>query len=149
VFTFFFLLLLLVPELIPIIFGSTFLILKRKDNSFIQLKVDKHYFTDTKLIADVFAKHFASTFNANYQSFIRSDLIASDFLPTAPIFAAEVSKAIERLRPFKCVELDGIPSFVIKGCSDVFIPLLTHAFNLSVTSATFPTFWKQTAVVPV
>jgi hypothetical protein len=122
---------------------------KRKDNSFIQLKVDNQYVTDPKLTAFAFANHFASTFNANYQSFIPSDLIASDCLPTASISAAEVSKAIKRLRPSKCVGLDGIPSFIIKGCSDVFIPLLKHIFNLSVTSATFPTLWKETAVVPV
>jgi hypothetical protein len=124
---------------------------KRKNNSFIQLRVDNQYVTDPILIADAFGNHFTSTFSANYKSFITSYFIASDFLPTAPISAAEVSKAIKRLRPSKCVGLDGIPSFIIKGCSDVFIPLLTHirVFNLSVTSATFPTLWKQTALVPV
>jgi hypothetical protein len=75
---------------------------RRKYNSFIQLKVDNQYVTDPKLIADAFANHFASTFNANIQSFIPSDLIASDILPTAPISAAEVSKAVKRLRPSKC-----------------------------------------------
>jgi hypothetical protein len=122
---------------------------KRKDNSFIQLKVDNQYVTDPKLIADAFANHFASTFNTNYQSIIPSDIIASDVLPTAPISAAEASKAIKRLRPYKCVGLDAIPSFIIKGCSDVFVPLLTHRFKVSVTSATFPSLWKQTAVAPV
>jgi hypothetical protein len=87
---------------------------RRKDNSFIQLKVDNQYGTDPKLIADAFASHFASTFNANYQSIIPSDVIASDFLPTAPISAAEVSKAIKHLRPSKCIGLDGIPSFIIR-----------------------------------
>jgi hypothetical protein len=113
---------MIVLETIPNNFGSTFLIsnFKRKDNSFIQLKVDNQYVTDPKLIADAFANHSASTFNANYQSIIPSDLIASDFLPTAPISAAEVSNAIKRLRPSEYVGLDGIPSFVIKGCSDVF-----------------------------
>jgi hypothetical protein len=69
-------------------------------------------------------------------------------LPTAPISAAEVSRAIKRLIPSKCVGLDGIPSFIIKGCSDIFILLLTYIFNLSLTSVTFPSLWKQTAVVP-
>jgi hypothetical protein len=67
----------------------------------------------------------------------------------APVSAAEVSKAIERLKPSKCVGLDGIPSFIIKGCSDVFIPLLTYIFNLSVSSETFPSLWKETVVVSV
>jgi hypothetical protein len=45
--------------------------------------------------------------------------------------------------------IDGIPYFIIKGCSDIFAPLLTYIFNLSLTNATFPSLWKQTAVVPV
>jgi hypothetical protein len=45
--------------------------------------------------------------------------------------------------------LNGIQSFIIKGYSDILIPLLTFNFNLSVTSGTFPSLWKQTAVVPV
>jgi hypothetical protein len=70
-------------------------------------------------------------------------------LPAAPFSATEVSRAIKRLRPSKCVGLNGIPSFIIKGFSDIFILLLTYIFNLIVTSGTFPSFWKQTAVVPV
>jgi hypothetical protein len=65
-----------------------------------------------------------------------------------PVSAAEVSKAMKRLNPSKCVGLDGI-SFIIKGCSEIFIPLLTYAFNLSVASEIFPSLWKETAVVPV
>jgi hypothetical protein len=75
--------------------------------------------------------------------------MVSDFLPTALISAAEVSKAIQRLRPSKCVGLDGIPSFIIKDYSNVFIPLLTHIFKLSVTNATSTSLWKQATVVPV
>jgi hypothetical protein len=41
---------------------------KMKDNSFIQLKIENQYVTDPKLTADAVAKHFESTFNANYQS---------------------------------------------------------------------------------
>jgi hypothetical protein len=73
---------------------------KRKDKSFIQHKVDNQYVTDPKLITNAFANHFASTFNANYQSIIPSDLMASDILRTAPISAGEVSKVIKRLRPW-------------------------------------------------
>jgi hypothetical protein len=45
--------------------------------------------------------------------------------------------------------LNGILAFKIKGCSDIFIPLLTYIFNLSVTNGTFLSLWKQTDVVPV
>jgi hypothetical protein len=39
--------------------------------------------------------------------------------------------------------------FLIKGFSDILLPLLTYHFNLSVTSVTVPSLWKQTAVVAV
>jgi hypothetical protein len=63
-----------------------------------------------KIIADAFANHFKSVFNTSYQSVTPSDQIASDFLPTAPICAAEVSRAIKSLGPSKYVGLDGILS---------------------------------------
>jgi hypothetical protein len=84
-----------------------------------------------------------------YYYYYPSDTVTSDFLPTAPISAAEVNKVIKHLRPSKCVGLDGIPSLVINGCSVLFTPLLTYIFNLSLTSVTFPSLGKQTAVVPV
>jgi retron-type reverse transcriptase len=45
------------------------------------------------------------------------------------------------------VGLDEIPNFIIKGCSDIFIPLLRHMFNLSLSTGKFPSLWKQAAVV--
>jgi hypothetical protein len=122
---------------------------KRKDNSFIQLKIDDQFVTDPKHTADEFATNFESIFNASCVSVNPSGTFTSDFLPTAPISAAEISKAMKRLRPSKCVGLDGIPSSVMKGCSEIFTALLTYVFNLSLTSVTFPSLWKQTAVVPV
>lgn len=50
--------------------------------------------------------------------------------------AAELSWAIMCLRPSKYVGFDGIPLFIINGCSTVFIPLLTHLLYLSVASET-------------
>jgi hypothetical protein len=120
---------------------------KRKDNSFIQLKIDDQFVTGPKHIADEVATYFESIFNTSLS--VNPDTVASDFLPTASISAAEVSKAMKRLRPSKCFRLDGIPSLVIKGCSDIFTPLLTYIFNLSLTSVTFPSLWKQTAVASV
>jgi hypothetical protein len=63
-----------------------------------------------------------------------------------PVSAAEVCGAIKRLELFMCIGLDDIPSFIIKGCSDICVPLLMYTFNLSAASVTFPSLWKQTAV---
>jgi hypothetical protein len=61
----------------------------------------------------------------------------------------DVCKAIKRLKPSISVGLDNIPGSVIKGCSAIFIPILRHIFNLSLTQQHFPTVWKEAAIVPV
>jgi hypothetical protein len=71
---------------------------------------------------------------------------SSEFLSLDPISELDVCKDIKRLKPSKFVELDDIPGFVIKSCSPIFIPILRHIFNLSVTH-NFLTVWKEAAIV--
>jgi hypothetical protein len=61
----------------------------------------------------------------------------------------DVRKAIRRLKPSKSVGLDGIPGFIIKGCTDTFVPLLKYIFNLSLFQQLFPSSWKKAAIVPI
>jgi hypothetical protein len=46
-------------------------------------------------------------------------------------------------RPSTCIWLDGIPSFIIKSCLDIFIHLLIDVFNLSVTCVNFPSLREK------
>jgi hypothetical protein len=55
----------------------------------------------------------------------------------------DVRTAIKRLRSTKSVGLDGTPSFVAKGCSEIFVPLLKFSFNLSLSTQTFRTACKK------
>jgi hypothetical protein len=66
------------------------------------------------------------------------------------LFLMQMSaKPVKRLKPSKSVGLDDIPGLIIKGCSAIFIHILRHIFNLSLTQQYFPTAWKEAAVVPV
>jgi hypothetical protein len=67
----------------------------------------------------------------------------------ASISDSDTQNATKRLRPSKSVGLDGVPSFVIKGCSELFVPVIKFMFNLSLSQHKSPTLWKQAAVVPV
>jgi hypothetical protein len=49
----------------------------------------------------------------------------------------------------KSVGPDEIPNFIIKVFSDIFILLLRHVFNLSLSTVKFPSLWKQAAVIPI
>jgi hypothetical protein len=53
------------------------------------------------------------------------------------------------MRMSKSLGLDDIPGFVIKGCSDIFIPILRHVFNISLTQQYFPTVWNEAALLLV
>jgi hypothetical protein len=45
---------------------------------------------------------------------------------------------IIKLKPSKSFGLDGMPGFIIKGCTDNFVPLQNYIFNLSLSQQLFP-----------
>jgi hypothetical protein len=84
-------------------------------------------------------------FQSVYSGFCSGTLSSVD--QCAEIF--DVQNTMKRLRPTKPVGPDGIPSFVTKGCSEIFVPVLKFIFNLSISQNTIPNLWKQAAIVPV
>jgi hypothetical protein len=65
----------------------------------------------------------------------------------AHVSNSDVHNTMKRLQPTKSVRLDGISSYVTKGCSEIVVPVLKFIFNLSPSQNTFPNLWKQAAVV--
>ena len=60
-----------------------------------------------------------------------------------------VEKEIRKLKRRKATGLDDIPAFILKDCGHVLKLPLTHIINLSLTTATFPTDWRKSKLVPV
>jgi hypothetical protein len=108
------------------------------------------YVFEPTAVADAFANHFRSVYN-NFGPMDFPPLFShsSEFLSLAPVSDTDVCKTIKRIKPSKSVALDDILGFIIKGCSAIFIPILRHIFNLSLTQQYFPATWKEAAVVPV
>jgi hypothetical protein len=106
---------------------------RKKNSTYIQLEVDGTNLVEPTEVADAFAKHFLSVYNIPCPGVSPLPSRSSEFLSLAPISELEMCKALKRLRPSKAVGLDGIPSFVIKSCSEIFIPVLKHIFNLSLS----------------
>jgi hypothetical protein len=77
-------------------------------NTFIQITGDQCV-TETKNIADTFATHSEPISNAFCPTVTLPYFVTTYSFPTAPISAAEVSRAIKRLKPSKRVGLGGIP----------------------------------------
>jgi hypothetical protein len=123
----------------------------RKGNSTsIQLEVDGTHLAETYKVADAFAKHLQSVYNTPCTGVFPSLSQSSEFLSSAPISELDICKALRRLRPSKSVGLDDIPSFVIKGCSEISVPVFKHIVYLNLTQHYFPTDGsRQAAVVPV
>jgi hypothetical protein len=65
------------------------------------------------------------------------------FFNTPYISDSDFKRAISCLRSTKCVGPDEIPNFIIKDCSNIFIPLLRHIFSLSLLTGKFPSLSKQ------
>jgi hypothetical protein len=122
----------------------------RKRNSFsIQLEVDGNNLNKPNDVADKLSKHFQSVYSSPCPNVLPTLLSSFEFLPLSPVSDSDVIKAIKRLRASKSVGVDDVPGFIIKGCTDIFVPILKHIFNLSLSRQFFPTLWRQAAIVPV
>uniref|UniRef100_A0A0K8RBH5 Putative reverse transcriptase n=1 Tax=Ixodes ricinus TaxID=34613 RepID=A0A0K8RBH5_IXORI len=99
----------------------------------------------------VFAEYFSSCYSSfpTSSSFSSVDIECSDYLSTFTVCIDDVLEAIKELKPKLSTGIDGIPSFIIKGCCSIFAPVLMHIFNLSLAQGYFPKLWKFSAVVPI
>jgi hypothetical protein len=114
-------------------------------------KIGENILTRPQYIVEAFADHFSSIFNSPSSAVIRNNahFTFSDFLNFPAIYGSYFKQEIRRLNPSKCIGPDEIPSFIIEGCSEIFVPLLIHIFNSSLLKGKFPTLWKQVAVMSV
>lgn len=101
-------------------------------------------------VANMFADYFKNCFSFDNKPYQPGDnfLYCHNFLSSVRVDSAEITEAIKKLKPKFSSGADGIPSFIIKGCSELFVPILKHIFNLSLSSRTFPSLWKRSVVVP-
>src|SRR6478735_5563041 len=79
---------------------------------------------------------------------IENNLTGSQFNSLAEVSVAEVSRLITRL-PNKSSPLDYLHTSVLKSCSDVIAPLITHLANLSFAEGQFPSQFKVAQVTPL
>jgi arginine decarboxylase-like protein len=122
---------------------------RKKNTDLILLEISGILINKLRDIAEAFSKHFQSVYGSSCSVTFPFINQSTKVLPLAPISNSDVHNAIKRLRPTKSVGLDGIPSFIIKGCSNIFVPVFKFMFNLSLFQNVFPNLWKQAAIIPV
>ena len=65
-----------------------------------------------------------------------------------PIHSHEILKELQHLSPHKASGCTAISNRVLREAAPVIASSLTHIYNLSLTTATFPSDWKRAIVCP-
>jgi hypothetical protein len=89
-------------------------------------------------IAEVFSKYFQSVCSSSCPETFPFITQSTDVLSTIPASDSEVHNDIKRLPPTTSVGLDGMTSFLIRGCSDNFVSVLKFIFSFSLSRNTVP-----------
>lgn len=119
----------------------------------ISLKIDNTMVVDSEELGKTFVEHFSKiscddTVKGDKYVFDTSGIVTDPYY-TDVITPSDIYKAIMNLPNKFSTGLDGIPTFIVKGCLDLLLPVLEYIFNLSFRSKTFPDLWKKSLVVPV
>ena len=64
-----------------------------------------------------------------------------------PVTDDEVAKLLSSVTSKQCA-LDPVPTWLVKQCADILVPVITSMVNLSLSSATFPHSQKHARVLP-
>ena len=109
--------------------------------------------TDPCEIAELFNRFFNSTFTISTCNSTLPDL---DQLPsparqlnTISTDESEIFEALSLLDYTKSPGDDGINSLILKQCTLSLTQPITHIFNLSFATSTFPTAWKKHKITPI
>lgn len=126
--------------------------LTKASHSNFVLRDGGHYHSDPSDVANIFSDHFSTMQSRDFLGYNASSVNVdynTDVLYVRGLTTDEIVLAISRLKPKLTTGYDGIPSFVLKGCCDIFVPVLKHLFELSLGACVFPSLWKYAIVVPV
>jgi hypothetical protein len=113
---------------------------RKRNATSIQLEIEGKHLIEPCNVADELSKHFQSAYNNPCPVVFPNLSSSSEFLSLAPVSDSDVFQAIKGLRPSKSVGVDDNPGFIIKGCTDTFVPVLKYIFNLGLSPQYFQLF---------
>lgn len=111
-----------------------------------EVSFEDNIFKDTQDIANAFAQFFSSVY-AQSSTFNPNSSFGN--FSFSRITEENVRLSIKKLKPKKSVGTDNVPSYIFKGCIDVFLKPLSYLFNLSLDTCTFPVLLKQSSITPI
>jgi hypothetical protein len=132
--------------------------MQAKASSIDSIKVNNISTNDNQLIADEFNSFFATVGVNISNSILPTSLEPDDFIPPNPnppnlelgiTSPATVFNTIANLTPKNSVDIDGLSIKLIKHIAISICTPLSHIFNLSITTGTFPSKLKCSRTVPI
>ena len=72
----------------------------------------------------------------------------SDLVTIGKLCCTEVYRVIRDINTSKSSGLDNVSSFIVKEAFSILTPEITHLYNLSLTTVTFPQRWKKSTNYP-
>lgn len=106
--------------------------------------------SDDKAISNMFADFFASTYSSsvfNYQYPYTIPDSTSINIPSIDDYT--VLNYLSKLKSSYAAGPDGVPSYILKHCSDVLCIPLAFIFNKSLQLSYFPIIWKESFIMPL
>jgi hypothetical protein len=102
-------------------------------------------------IVDAFSSFFNQVYLASVPEYTKR-VVDTNLHNIISITQTSEDEIISSQKSFKAsmtAGLDGIPSFLLRDCAQIFVTPLFSIFNLIIKSSTFPTVWKQARVSPI
>lgn len=105
---------------------------------------------DPQEIVNAFGTFFKSAFNISSE-YLAPDVddINENELQLVELSEDNIYKALRKLKNKFTTGPDGIPSFLVRDCANIFAKPLCILFNISLKSNTFPDLWKCSKIIPV
>lgn len=107
--------------------------------------------SDDISISNMFAKFFASTYSSslfnNSQYPYSIEQSTSIIIPS--LNEVNVSSNLSKLKMSYVSGPDGVPTCILKRCSNLLCTPLTYLFNLSLKLGYFPEAWKDSFIIPL
>ena len=131
----------------------------QKTGSPTQLQIENRLISSPKQIAQIMNTYFLNKVDRIRQSIPDSPLDTSKIeesmigktccLEFKNISVSKVKKLLKGLSNSRSTGIDGLDNFSVKLCADFIAEPLHHIITLSRTQLQFPSFWKNSKVIPL
>ena len=111
--------------------------------------LDGHVETDSHIMSELFASAFSSVFTANIPEDPSPHQVFNEIMPEVDVLLNDVFKVISKLDSFSSMGPDDIHPYLLKSCSVHLSYPLWLIFRSSLLTASIPSVWKKSLVVPI